>query len=73
MNGFYKAQRLSQLRRLKSDREHLYDRLGRIGFVPDKDMRERLEGIRIDLGSRIDETYEQIKELENEILGAIRE
>ena len=40
-------------RRLYEDRKRLYDRLMRIGFVPDKDMRADIERIRSDLNSRI--------------------
>lgn len=71
MNGYTQVQRITQLRRLKSDREHLYDRLGRIGFVPDKDMREQLASIRADLANRIDKNKDELLELEAEVLEVI--
>ena len=43
-----------QLERLEEDRRHLLYRLDRIGFVPDKDMRESLAEIREDLRMRIE-------------------
>lgn len=71
MNGLATAQRITYLRRMKSDREHLYDRLGRIGFVPDKDMREQLSAIRAELGKRIDEDRNELMELETDVLEAL--
>ena len=52
---------IADMRRLYEDRKALYDRLWYIGFVPDKDMREQIHGIR-------DELYVRITHLEDEIL-----
>ena len=71
MNGYVRAQRITRLRNLKADREHLYDKLGRIGFVPDKDMRKQLEEIRSLLGCRIDRDRKELEKLECETLEEI--
>lgn len=47
------GQEMANKRRLYEDRKKLYDRLMRIGFVPDKDMRADIERIRKDLSARI--------------------
>ena len=52
---------LTDMRRLLEDRRALYERLWRVGFVPDKDMRTQLQGIR-------DELYVRITHLEDEIV-----
>ena len=48
-----------QLERLEEDRRHLLYRLDRIGFVPDKDMRESLAEIREDLRMRIEAVQDE--------------
>ena len=52
---------VADMRRLYEDRKALYNRLWHIGYVPDKDMREKLQGIR-------DELYVRIVHLEDEIV-----
>ena len=44
---------LNAMQRLEEDRRHLLYKLERIGFVPDKDMREALNDIRVELKQRI--------------------
>lgn len=53
---------LSDMRRLLEDRRALYNKLMLVGFVPDKDMRTQLDGIRDDL-------YVRITHLKDEIAG----
>lgn len=48
------------MRRLEEDRRHLLYRLDRIGFVPDKDMRESLAAIRADLQMRINAVRDEL-------------
>lgn len=51
---------IDALRRLYDDRQHLYDRLMRIGFIPDKDMRESIDNTREILRLRIETLRDQI-------------
>lgn len=44
---------VTELYRLQEDRKKLYDRLMRVGYIPDKDMREAINKIRDDLNIRI--------------------
>ena len=55
---------LSDMRRLLEDRRALYNKLMLIGFVPDKDMRTQLDGIRDDLYVRITHLNDDIVERE---------
>lgn len=48
------------MERLEDDRRHLLYRLDRIGYVPDKDMREALASIRADLRMRIDAVRDEL-------------
>ena len=55
-----KEQENALIRRLEEDRMHLLYRLDRIGFVPDKDMRESLASIREDLQMRINAVRDEL-------------
>ena len=55
-----KEQENALIRRLEEDRRHLLYRLDRIGFVPDKDMRESLASIREDLQMRINAVRDEL-------------
>ena len=46
-------QEYSEKRRLLEDRQRLYQRIVRVGFVPDADMRDAINQIQDELGNRI--------------------
>jgi len=56
------ANNKAYLNRLEEDRQHLLYRLDRLGYVPDKDMREALESIRADLKMRLEEAKKNLGE-----------
>ena len=55
---------LTDMRRLLEDRRALYERLWRVGFVPDKDMRTQIDNLRKDLHGRIAALEDEIMERE---------
>lgn len=55
---------LTDMRRLLEDRRALYERLWRVGFVPDKDMRTQIDNLRKDLHGRIAHLEDEIVERE---------
>ena len=59
MNGV-----IADMRRLYEDRKALYDRLWRVGFIPDKDMRTQIDDIRKELYRRISALEDEIVERE---------
>lgn len=46
-------QEMARKRRIYEDRKQLYDRMMRIGFIPDKDMRDDIDRICSELNNRI--------------------
>ena len=46
-------QEYSKKRQLLEDRQRLYQRIVRVGFVPDVDMRDAINQIQDELGNRI--------------------
>ena len=48
------------MKRLEEDRRHLLYKLDRIGFVPDKDMRDKLNDLRVELKQRIAQINEEL-------------
>ena len=47
------TQEYSKKRQLLEDRQRLYQRIVRVGFVPDVDMRDAINQIQDELGNRI--------------------
>lgn len=53
-------QEYSKKRQLLEDRQRLYQRVVRVGFVPDADMRDAINRIQDDLGKRIAELRDEL-------------
>ena len=55
-------QEYTEKRTLLEDRQRLFDRIVRVGFVPDKDMRADIARIRDELNHRINELRDELME-----------
>lgn len=53
-------QEYSKKRQLLEDRQRLYQRIVRVGFVPDVDMRDAINQIQDELGNRITQLRDEL-------------
>lgn len=54
---------IANKQRLLAERNHLYRKLNTIGYVPDVDMRHKINEIRVDLEKRIESLCENLVEI----------